>query len=30
VPDRARTYGEATFWYGLVPATPQVPRTQVR
>ena len=21
VPDRARRYGEATFWYGLVPAT---------
>ena len=22
VPDRARKYGEATFWYGLVPETP--------
>jgi 16S rRNA (guanine966-N2)-methyltransferase len=22
VPDRARRYGEATFWYGLVPGTP--------
>jgi 16S rRNA (guanine966-N2)-methyltransferase len=21
VPDRARRYGEATFWYGLVPKT---------
>jgi 16S rRNA (guanine966-N2)-methyltransferase len=21
VPDRARRYGEATFWYGLVPET---------
>ena len=27
VPDRARRYGEATFWYGLAPETPEVPAT---
>jgi 16S rRNA (guanine966-N2)-methyltransferase len=25
VPDRARRYGEATFWYGLAPQAPQGP-----
>jgi len=25
VPDRARKYGEATFWYGLAPETPETP-----
>jgi 16S rRNA (guanine966-N2)-methyltransferase len=25
VPDRARRYGEATFWYGLGPKTPKTP-----
>ena len=25
VPDRARRYGEATFWYGLGPKTPRSP-----
>jgi 16S rRNA (guanine966-N2)-methyltransferase len=25
VPDRSRRYGEATFWYGLVPKTPGTP-----
>ena len=28
VPDRARRYGEATFWYGLGPKTPSSPKTQ--
>ena len=27
VPDRARRYGEATFWYGLGPKTPRSPKT---
>jgi 16S rRNA (guanine966-N2)-methyltransferase len=27
VPDRARKYGEATFWYGLAPETPETPET---
>jgi 16S rRNA (guanine966-N2)-methyltransferase len=27
VPDRARKYGEATFWYGFVPETPSAPAT---
>jgi 16S rRNA (guanine966-N2)-methyltransferase len=27
VPDRARKYGEATFWYGLAPETPETPGT---
>lgn len=27
VPDRARRYGEATFWYGLGPKTPKSPKT---
>jgi 16S rRNA (guanine966-N2)-methyltransferase len=27
VPDRERRYGEATFWYGLVPESPQLPAT---
>ena len=27
VPDRARRYGEATFWYGLGPKTPTSPKT---
>ena len=25
VPDRARRYGEATFWYGLAPKSPKAP-----
>jgi hypothetical protein len=25
VPDRARKYGEATFWYGLAPKSPGIP-----
>jgi 16S rRNA (guanine966-N2)-methyltransferase len=28
MPDRARRYGEATFWYGLGPKAPKSPRTQ--
>jgi 16S rRNA (guanine966-N2)-methyltransferase len=28
VPDRARRYGEATFWYGLGPKAPRSPKTQ--
>jgi 16S rRNA (guanine966-N2)-methyltransferase len=27
VPDRARRYGEATFWYGLGPKTPKTSKT---
>jgi len=27
VPDRARRYGEATFWYGLGPKSPKTPKT---
>jgi 16S rRNA (guanine966-N2)-methyltransferase len=27
-PDRARRYGEATFWYGLAPKSPRSPKTQ--
>ena len=26
VPDRARRYGEATFWYGLAPKSPKSPK----
>jgi 16S rRNA (guanine966-N2)-methyltransferase len=26
VPDRARKYGEATFWYGFVPGSPATPQ----
>jgi 16S rRNA (guanine966-N2)-methyltransferase len=27
-PDRARRYGDATFWYGLAPKSPRSPKTQ--
>ena len=27
VPDRARRYGEATFWYGLAPKSPKSPKS---
>jgi 16S rRNA (guanine966-N2)-methyltransferase len=27
-PDRARRYGEATFWYGLAPKSPRSPKAQ--
>jgi 16S rRNA G966 N2-methylase RsmD len=27
VPDRERRYGEATFWYGLVPESPEPPES---
>jgi len=28
VPDKARRYGEATFWYGLAPKSPRSPKAQ--